>query len=156
MIIQNKDSSLQLCLDPRNLNKVPTREHHQIPTTEEVISWFGGKRVFSIFDKKDSFWKVLRDKDSASLCTFTPFGRYCFNRIPFGLSSASEVVQDLNHSAFGDLEGVYFIADDMIVVAADETQHEEILGKLLKRAWSRNVKFNQQKIQWKVSEVSDM
>ena len=65
-------------------------------------------------------------------------------------------MQDLNHSAFGDLEGVYFIADDMIVVAADETQHEEILGKLLKRAWSRNVKFNQQKIQWKVSEVSDM
>ena len=44
----------------------------------------------------------------------------------------------------------------MIVAAADEAQHDEILGKLLKHAWSRNVKFNQQKIQWKVSEVSYM
>ena len=157
VIVEKKDNSLRLCLDPRNLNKALKREHHQIPTTEDVISRLGGKRVFSIFDQKDSFWQVLLDKESALMCTFnTPFGRYCFNRMPFGLSSASEVLQSRNQSAFGDLEGVHFIADDMIVAAADEAQHDEIVGKLLKRARSCNVKFNQQKIQWKVSEVSYM
>ena len=44
----------------------------------------------------------------------------------------------------------------MIVAAADEVKHDEIVGKPLKRARSSNVKFNCRKIQWKVSEVSYM
>ena len=70
--------------------------------------------------------------------------------MPFGLSTASEVLQNRNQSAFGDLEGVYFIADDIIVAVTDKAQHDEIVGKLFKRARSIGVKLNQN-IQLKVS-----
>ena len=95
--------------------------------------------MFSIFDQKDSFWQVLLGKDSALVCTFnTPFGRYCSNRMPFGLGSGSKGLQNRNQSVFGDLEGVYFVADDMIVAAADEAHHDKIVGKLLECARCSN------------------
>ena len=44
----------------------------------------------------------------------------------------------------------------MIIVGADETQHDESVWKLLDWARASGVKFNCQKIQWKVSEVRFM
>ena len=118
-----------------------------MPTTDDVISQLGGKKFFSLFDQKDSFWQVVLDSDSALKCTFnTTFGRYCFNRMPFGLCSTSEVLQNRNVCTFGDIEGVHFIADDMIIAGIDEAQHDESVRKLLDRARASGVKFNRQKI----------
>ena len=59
-------------------------------------------------------------------------------------------------STFGDIEGVHFIADDMIIVGTDEAEHVESVRKLLDRARASGVTFNRQKIQWKVSAVRFM
>ena len=91
------NKSLRFCLDPHKLNTAVKCEHQQMPTTDDVISQLGGKKVFSIFDQKDSFWQVVLDSDSALKCTFNnPCRRYCFNRMLFGLCSASEVLQNRN------------------------------------------------------------
>ena len=55
--------------------------------------------------------------------------------------------------AFGDIEGVHVIADDMIIAAATEEEHDLILLKELKRAREQHIKFNPSKIQFKKSEV---
>jgi len=53
-----------------------------------------GAALFSVLDAKSSFWQIKLDHESSMLTTFsTPFGRYRFLRIPFGTSSASEVLQ---------------------------------------------------------------
>ncbi|GFR33370.1 transposon Ty3-G Gag-Pol polyprotein [Trichonephila clavata] len=40
---------------------------------------------------KDGFWHVPLDEVSSEICTFnTPFGRYKFNKMPFGIVSAPE------------------------------------------------------------------
>ena len=94
VIVEKKNGSLRLCLDPRDLNKAIKREHYKIPTMPEIASEFAGKTVFSTLDLKDGYWQVKLDEDSSLLCTFnTPFGRYRFTRMPFGIKSASEVFQ---------------------------------------------------------------
>ena len=55
VIAEEKDGSLRLCLDARDLNKVIKREHHKIPTADEVASKLTGKKVFSILDEKYGF-----------------------------------------------------------------------------------------------------
>ena len=66
-------------------------------------------------DLKDAFWQVPLTEESAPLTTFnTPFGRYCFKRMPFGICSASEVLQKIVYMTFGDLPDVHVIADDLI------------------------------------------
>ena len=63
---------------------------------------------------KDGFWHVRLSEKLSYLCTFhTPWGRKRFMRMPFGISSASDVMQKRNEQTFSDIVGVHIIADDM-------------------------------------------
>ena len=56
----------------------------------------------SVFTKLDldlsRFWQLKLDEQSTKLCMFnTPFGRYSFTRMPFGIKSSSDVYSNLGH-----------------------------------------------------------
>ena len=58
-------------------------------------------------DANLGFWQVPLSKESASLTTFiTPYGRFCFNQLAFGISSALELFQCRMSVALEGLEGV--------------------------------------------------
>ena len=76
--------------------------------------------------------------------------------MPFGVKSAPEVFKKKNESIFGDIDSVENIFYDIIVAAADEQEHDQIMRKLLQRARDANVKFNSAKFQYKISEVKYM
>ena len=108
-----------------------------------------------IFTVKDGYWHVKLSDGSSYLCTFhTPWGRKRLLRMPFGISSASEVMQKRNEEAFADMQGVNVIADDLIIAAENETEHDAIIHKMLQRARKENVVFNATKIQYKVTTVA--
>ena len=103
---------------------------------------------------KDGFWQVELDEESSRLCTFnTPFGRYSFHRLPFGVSSAPEVFEKKVSETFGDIDGVHVIFDDMIIAAVDDEDHDRIFRALLERARAKQVKFNKTKLQLKVKHA---
>ena len=157
VITEKKDGRMRLCLDPRPLNKVIKRERHQIPTMADVQARLAGKAVFTVVDMKDAFWHVKLSDESARMCAFsTPWGRKCFTRMPFGLASASEVLQERNDRTFGDLPNVHVIADDLIVAGENEKEHDVALAQVLHRARERNVRFSPQKLQYKVPQVRYM
>ena len=54
---------------------------------------------------------------------------------------------------FGDIPDVHVIADDMIIAGKDEEEHDATFRKVMKRAREQNVKFNPEKIQFKVPKV---
>ena len=154
VITEKKDGSIRLCLDPRQLNKSIKREHFPTPTMEDIIVQLGGKKIFTILDQKDAFWQIELDDESAPLCTFnSPFGRYMFKRMPFGISSASEIQQKKTFQTFGDIPGVHIVADDMLIAAKDDDEHDEILHKVLSRAQQQGVRFNLKKLQLRRNEV---
>lgn len=154
---KKKNGSLRVCLDPCNLNEAVKRQHFSIPTPEDVRSKLAGKTIFTILDEKDGYWQIKLDEPSSKLCTFnTPWGRYRFLRLPFGIKSASEVFQQKNCETFGDIPGVHIVADDMIIAAASEHEHDKILHEVMERAMAANVKFNKDKIQYKVDTVKYM
>ncbi|CAH2091430.1 unnamed protein product [Euphydryas editha] len=87
-----KDGSVRVCLDPRPLNLAIRRAHYPLPTLTEIATKLHGAKYFSKLDARSGFWMVQLDDESADLCTFgTPFGRYQFLRLPYGISCASEV-----------------------------------------------------------------
>jgi len=90
------------------LNEVIKREHYRIPTTQEIVTEFAEKKVFSTLDLKDGYWQVELDKESSLLCTFNSLnGRYRFTRMSFGLKSASEVFQKKNELAFEGIKKAF-------------------------------------------------
>ena len=116
VVVEKPNGKLRICLDPRNLNKAIKREHYVIPSADDIINKFEGKQYFSELDLKEGFWQIVLDETSSELCTFnSPFGRYKFNRFPFGVRSASEVFKKQKCKLFGDIPGVEIYFDDLII-----------------------------------------
>ncbi len=65
-------------------------------------------------------------------------------------------MQKRNEEAFGDIQSVHVIADDLIISAKDETEHDAIVSKVFELAQQQNVRFNANKIQYKVNTVTYM
>ena len=91
VVVEKKNGKLRLCIDPKDLNNNLKRSHFPLPTLDEIIDDLHESKVFSTFDCRNGFWQVKLTDESSYLTTFnSPFGRYRWLRMPFGLSSASE------------------------------------------------------------------
>ena len=102
---------------------------------------------------RDCYLHIVLDSKSSELWTFnTPFGRYKFNRLPFGRCYASDAAQTLVEMVFRDIAGVLVKHDDLIIAFKTRDEHDKTLTKVFDRARERNIKFKK-KIQFKVSEV---
>ena len=69
---------------------------------------------------------------SSSLCN-SPFGRYRFLRLPFGLICAQDIFQRKVDETFGDLPGVTGIADDIVVYGYDDRDHDKNVSAVLQQ-----------------------
>lgn len=153
VITEKKNSDeLRFCIDPRPLNKVLKREMHRLPVIEDILPELSKARVFSKLDLKSGYLHCELDDQSSHLTTMnTPFGRYRWKRLPFGLSVSSEIFQKKLQQAIAGLEGVECVADDIIVFGAGDTKeeamknHDKHLRALLLRCREKNIRLNRRK-----------
>ncbi|XP_046861263.1 uncharacterized protein LOC124454503 [Xenia sp. Carnegie-2017] len=96
VIVEKRNGLLRLCLDPKHLNQAIKREYYNPPSAEEISNKLNGTELFTVIDMTSCYWHKKLDEESSYLCTFnTPFGRYKFNRMLFGICSASDVAQKM-------------------------------------------------------------
>ncbi|CAB3252665.1 unnamed protein product [Arctia plantaginis] len=144
-VVKKPNGSLRICLDPRNLNSAIKREHFKLPTFEEIVTKLAGSKYFSTLDAKQGFWQVKLHKDSTDLCTFnTAFGRYKFLRMPYGISSASEIFHKRLYEHLDDIEGVILFVDDILIMGPTKEIHDQRLRTVLKRCEVINIKLNKE------------
>ena len=158
--VPKKNGKLRICLDPKDLNRAILRENYQLPTVEDIATRLHGAKVFTVMDARNGFWHVNLDEESSYLTTFqTPFGRYRWKRMPFGISSAPEVFQRKMQELIEGLMGIEVVADDFIAVGHGETfeeatkDHDKTLLEFLKRCEERNVRLNPEKLKLRQSQV---
>ena len=155
VIVEKKNGKLRICLDPRDLNRAIMREHYKLPSREEIASQFTGAKIFSKLDASSGFWQVQLDDASSRLCTFiTPFGRYRFLRLPFGISSAPEVYHKIVHDLFEGLPGVNTMMDDIIVWGTTQEEHDKRLRQVMEIARRANLTLNREKCQFSVNRLT--
>ncbi|XP_054259897.1 uncharacterized protein K02A2.6-like [Macrosteles quadrilineatus] len=88
-------------------------------------------------------WQVSLDETSQDLTTFlTPFGRFKFLKLPFGISSAPEIFQQLVNKTLNGQKNAVAHMDDIIVWGKTKEEHdhalEEVLGKLQNAGFTLN------------------
>ena len=87
-----------------------------------------GATIFTKLDANSGFWQIPLSPESHQLTTFiTPFGRYHFNKLPFGISSAPELFQRRMSAILEGVEGVVCLIDELLVIGKDEAEHDTIL-----------------------------
>ena len=73
---------------------------------EDVLPKLKGASLFSICDLESGYHHCELDKESSLLTTFaTPFVRYRWLRLPFGLKVSSEIFQKRLHHIWRALRG---------------------------------------------------
>ena len=162
-IATKRDGSLGICIDPRHLNRSLKREHYQLPVLDDILPDLANAKVFSKVDLSHGYWHCTLDEESSLLTTFsTPFGRYLWTRLPFGLSASYEIFQKRLHQALEGLLGVTCIADDILVYGVGDTleestlDHDQNLASLLERCHHKSIKLNKHKLALRVQEVDFM
>ena len=160
VVVPKKNGTLRLCLDPKDLNRPIQREHYPLPTIEHVATRLYGAKVFTKLDVRNGFWHVQIDDASFYLTTFnTPFGRYRWKRMPFGIRSAPEVFQRKMHELIEGMPHVEVIADDFVGVGYGETHeqatqdHDKNLMAFLQLCQERGLKLNIDKLKLRQPEV---
>ena len=144
--VTKPNGKVRICVDLKHLNSSVKRSHFMLPTIEDTLSKLAGAKVFSSLDCASGFWQIPLDPASAHLTTFlTPFGRFHFNRLPFGITSAPEVFQQRLYSILGDIPNVVIYMDDILVFAATQAGHDAALAAVKTALANAGVQLNPEK-----------
>lgn len=145
---------IRICVDLKKLNNQVRRERYVIPTVEDVFHKLKGSRIFSKLDCRSGFYQLPLEKESAKLTTFiTPFGRYHFNRLPFGISSAPEIFQRTMEEILNGENNVVCYFDDILVHSKDNKDHEKHLESCLQKLDKAGLKLHRDKCEFRKTEI---
>ena len=106
--VLKKSGAVRICVDLKRLNLSVERERYILPTLQDLTSRLAGATVFSSLDAASGFYQIPLHEDSQELTTFiTPMGRYCYRRLPFGITSAPEIFMRKMNELLQGLDGTF-------------------------------------------------
>ena len=154
VVVPKKNGKVRLCVDMQPLNKHVLREVHPLPKVDETLAQLSGAKFFSKLDANSGFWQIPLSERSKLLTTFiTPQGRYCFNKLPFGICSAPEHFQKRMSHILAGLDGVVSSIDDILVYGKDREEHDTRLTAALKRILDAGITLNREKCEFAKSRI---
>ncbi len=123
------------------LNEALLRPRHPQKTIEQIIADMPGAKVFTILDAKCGFWQIPLDEASSKWTTFmSPFGRYRFLRMPYGISTGSEVFQRSIEQLFAGLP-CEIVVDDILIWGRTHEEHDDRLQQVLNKIGAINMQI---------------
>lgn len=148
------NGDVRICIDFKKLNQSVKRPFCMLPNLDDIAPKLSGSKVFSTLDASAGFFQVPIHEDSQPLTTFiTPFGRYCFERVPMGISLGPECFQIKMKELLEGMDGCEVIMDDIIVYGRDAETHDIRLQAVLNRIESSGMKLNKEKCSFQKSSV---
>lgn len=154
VVAPKRNGDIRICVDLKALNESVLREVYPIPKVDETLAQLTGTTVFSKLDANSGFWQIPLADSSQLLTTFiTPFGRYCFNKLPFGISSAPELFQKRMGQILEGLDGVVCQMDDVLVFGSNQQMHDSRLHAVLKAIKAAGVTLNSEKCSFSVDKL---
>lgn len=101
VVVGKKDGTQRMCVDFRSLNKIVTPASHPLPLIDDILSLLDKSKYFTTLDLKSGYWQVKLDEESKEKTAFACHkGLFQFNRMPFSLTNAPAVFQELNEHCF--------------------------------------------------------
>ena len=153
--VQKSNGTLRICLCPKDLNDAIKRPHYPSKTIDDILPDLAGAKVFSKLDARSGYWSIKLTEKSSMYMTFnTPFGRYRFLRLPFGIKSANDLFQQKMDECLENLPVVKTIVDDIVVYGKDQATHDRNLDLLLTRCREKGIRLNPEKTEIGKQEIS--
>ncbi|KAL5010683.1 hypothetical protein ScPMuIL_012988 [Solemya velum] len=127
VVVPKKENKVRICVDLTQLNK---------STLTRVLA----NTVGSCFEITHNI--------------ITPFGRHCFNRLPFGISSAPEYFQKRMTQLLDGIPGVVCQMDDVLVYGSTQLEHDTRLDIVLNKLRDADLTLNRDKCKFSTNRVT--
>ena len=151
--VQKLDGRIRLCIDTRNLNMAIKRNPYYMRTLDDILPQLSKAKTISMGDATSGYWLVALDLASSLLTTFsTPYGKFRWHKLPFGLKIASDVFQERLDRVLTLVPNTIGIADDIVIYGENEIEHDASFITLCETARANGLKLNAKKLQFKSND----
>ncbi|XP_011859279.1 PREDICTED: uncharacterized protein K02A2.6-like, partial [Vollenhovia emeryi] len=156
VVVKKKNGGIRICGDySTGLNDALEPNKFPLPTNDQIFAQMSGKKVFSKADFSEAFLQLELDDDAKKLLTInTHVGLFQVNRMQPGVKTAPGAFQELMAKMLSGLDGVFAFIDDVIIAAADEEKHKELLFKVLQRIEDHGFKLRIDKCEFGKKELT--
>ena len=137
------------------MNESVLCEVHPLPKVDVTQAQLAGATIFSKLDSNCGCWQILLSEESHNLTTFiTPLGRYAFNKLPFGISSAPEHFQRRMNQILAGQEGALCHMDGVLIFGHTQQEHDSRLNAASTKIQAAGLTLNTDKCEFNKTKIN--
>jgi hypothetical protein len=144
-MVQKENGKWRMCIDFTNLNKACPKDNFPLPRIDKIVDSAAGCEVMSLLDCFSGYHQIyMKEEDKASTSFITPFGMYCFVRMPEGLKNAGSTFSRLTKNILMDEMGrnVFAYVDDIVVASKNKDDHLSYLAEIFANMHEARLRLN--------------
>ncbi|XP_066163778.1 uncharacterized protein [Oryza sativa Japonica Group] len=117
-MVQKANGKWRMCVDFTDLNKACPKDHFPLPRIDQLVDSTAGCELLSFLDAYSGYHQIsMAREDEEKTAFITPFGVFCYVKMPFGLITAGNTFQRTVQGALSNQLGnnVEAYVDDIVV-----------------------------------------
>ena len=154
IVVPKGDGGKHLVINYRVLNKVSRNFTWPMPKVEDIFSKLNGATYFTTLDLRAGYHHIPLDKPSIPKTAFnSPFGKYEYIKVPFGLAQAPAYFQELMTGILMDFNFAIAYLDDIIIFSKTLQEHLSHIRKVFEKLWSAKLSMKMSKCNFFSKEI---
>lgn len=137
VLVKKPDGSVLFCVDYTKINQVTKKTSYPLSNIDDILLYLAGAKYFTTLDLLSGYWQIGIKEESKEYTAFHAPGKglFEFQVLPFGLSTAGSVFQELADRVFEGLiwRGVMVYLDDVIIYSNTFQEHLDRLRDVFSR-----------------------
>jgi hypothetical protein len=147
VMVQKKSGKWRMCINFTSLNKACPKDNFTLPRIDKIVDSAAGCKVMSL-DCFSGYHQIyMKEEDKASTSFITPFGTYCFVRMPEGLKNDGSTFSRLTKTVLESQVGrnIFTYVDDIVVASKNKEDHLADLAETFVNMRDARLRLNPEK-----------
>ena len=154
IVVPKGDGGKHLVIDYRALNKVIRKFTWPMPKVEDIFSKLNGATYFTTLDLRAGYHHIPLDKPSIPKTAFnSPFGKFEYVKVPFGLAQALAYFQELMTGILKNFPFAIAYLDDIIIFSKTPQEHLSHIQMVFEKLKSANLSMKKSKCSFFSKEI---
>jgi hypothetical protein len=146
--VKKKNGKWRMCVDFTDLNKACKKDNFPLERVDKIIDDAANSEMLSLLDMFSGYHQIrVRKEDEEKASFITPFGTFCFVRMPEGLKNAgctfSRMIAIVLHPQLR--RNILAYVDDIVVKSVQRKEHISDLVETFGNMRAANLKLNPEK-----------